>query len=241
MNSKVKCCFLISWGLIILFCLGFGFYNRSTYWDPDFQQLTEDNIPVSFDDATEGDSFYQKYVQGGKDADISVNELLKSSDIVVKIRFDNQRDLERLSTFSTVIIDDVVKGDPSLSGKNIFVYEESFFLFHGKQSLFYLVNGNNLLRTGEQYILFLDHKEYPEQYVQSDKERLTFIMSQGTFSKYNITKNTLSKEQMDEANHPDGSIYFNQIKDIDFLLADPNLITAYLEVKEVILSKYRNE
>lgn len=239
MNKKLKAGFILSWALIILFCFVFGLLIRGTFWTPDYETLIREDIPLAFDDATETDAFYQKYVLSNQSAGDIVTELLENSDIVIRAGYSGARALERNATLTTVEIDEVIKGDQSLSGKRIFVYEESFFLLNGRQAIFYLVDGNNLLRSGERYILFLNHKEFPEQYHQSEKERLTYVMLQGPFSKFNITNNASSSEQAEDTNSLDNALYFNQMMDTDFLIADLDLISVYLCVKDTILLRYQ--
>lgn len=74
------------------------------------------------------------------------------------------------TTKTTVVIDNVIKGDAALKGKTAVIYEPNFFDYYrsSKNSFYRAVNYiNNSMREDSRYLVFCDDLVYVESYKKS--------------------------------------------------------------------------
>ena len=90
-----------------------------------------------------------------------VKEGLSSADNIVRVRSTGEQQAMYHSTLSTVTVIQVWKGDMTLLGHEIAVYERGYFYVRGDKVYYHPGGVENLMHEGGEYILFLKALENP--------------------------------------------------------------------------------
>lgn len=249
--------FMFVWGLIILISLVIAFGAKASFWQPDADEFYSDgSILVSsgynFESSAELNIFDVVEEDLTRTSADLIDELYEVSDLVI-VGTLGERKILKLSTLSEINVSKVIKGDDSLVGSSIYMFEQSYFIVWEKDELdFRLVNGNTPLYHDYDFVLFLKHKEYPAEYIQNDRDKRTYNMVKGVLGKYSLGNEKYYKlvgtnvegneSENDSENNGRlrelnlGDLSLEDLSLIDICSSNKQLIEKYLETKKAILN-----
>lgn len=127
----------------------------------------------SDDDSIKAGSAAQKLLEEAESVQTPLEAeigLLEKIDFIAKVRFTGKRTQQYMSSLSTVDVLEVYKGDASLVGKQVDVFETNYFEPTGYYCNMCCVN---LMKDGGIYYVLLKSTQYMPEY-QAKLERLRF-------------------------------------------------------------------
>ena len=162
-----------------------------------------------------------------------MRQLLETSDLVVKVTARGEREAKYRSILTAVTVDEVYKGDASLLGQKIWVYEHAeVFLFDDHYTVDTYGGTYNLMQTGAQYYLLLNFRAMPDGYEYSEQDLKTWLIVNTYYGKFSVRQNSaLSPLSLEEANHLD----YRKICDWDILPKTEEEIRDYTDRREDLL------
>ena len=158
------------------------------------------------------------------------DDLKTQSKFFAKIHVTDERKLFASAVYTKVIVKKTYKSDYSIKkNDHIYIYEpvsfeEDFRLYDSS-------SGYQLMRTNEDYYVFLNELPSSTSYIKSKKEKVSFIPSTLKYSIY-CAKNT--KTQLLDKNRMDSYKYVD-IKNLDILNNDSGVLNKYKEIKKNII------
>ncbi|MDD6728976.1 MAG: hypothetical protein PUE08_07145 [Eubacteriales bacterium] len=162
---------------------------------------------------------------------------LEKADIILTAVFTGERNSAHYSTLSQMTVTNIIKGDDSLVGKEIGVYENN--ALGANNSNIYLRNFTpvNFFEKGKEYLLFLDETEnYDEMYLKSTgKESKEYALTSYFVSSFclNETESTILVW-----NDNGCVIDYNEFKTSEFIVFSREQKSELYSLKEKVLQKY---
>jgi len=213
--------FIIIWLIMIILCIGVGVFTRMSY--KNYYEIKKDKMDL--------------FVVGsgaGIMENINISDIEDKSEIVVRIKNTGEREYLYKTVLSKVEIIDVYKGKEKLNidNKYIYVYEPSFFNF--EKEYYMAVGAITIMRKNEQYILFLNRKDFPQKYKKSDKEKNEFVLA---------TNNSLSKYLISEEYQKEivsNDLKYGEIKEYEVMVSRKEDLDFYNKLKSSVLKEYVN-
>lgn len=174
-------------------------------------------------------------VGGISEDNISFSRFLSASEFIVSGIALNERKFLHGASLEAFKVVSVYKGDSSLKDKTIYIFEPSFFDFNNRT--FNVYCGYNLMKNGEEYILFLKKWPYSGymRYNPFYKNKDIYILSHNSgIDKYNIN-NILFENYVSEKQK-----YYKEIQQYDFIAYNKEEIAKYNEIKIQVLASFSN-
>lgn len=216
---------------IIILCVIMGGITRMSYsgyesFDKMERGENLQKFDVVFDQVDEYDGFVEKVE--------NYNDLEKSADLIVKVSSTNERKLYLGATTKTkVTVREVFKGDASI-GQSIFVYEPAGFSYSVVQN-YESIGGYQLMKTGEEYYLFLQKLKTADGYCMSDEERNTYRPSTATYSKFPVSSGKLNILERKKLNR--GRYSYGEVEKEEIITADKVVLSKYEKIKKEAVGK----
>lgn len=228
--------FVLSWACLIIIAILGGIFTRLSYQD------------YSADAAEKIGGF--TVLLGGINLEYvwkSVPELEKGAEYVLKIKKIGNSQYQYHATLSPVQVISFYKGDESLAGKCIYLYEPSFIDF--KNGSYFAVAGYNMMLVDKEYIVFLNKRKFPEGYKPNAVEQNSFLFASFLFAEKNMfTENNncaLSKYLLNNSFQSkvldlssDGHIKYDDIKDLEIVATEKDHLEYYNNFKKQVLGLY---
>ena len=214
--TKTHKILLCSASAVLVFSIIFGIITRLSYVDVDFEKaLTAMYIPND-------DEFINEYY--------SKEEILKQLDQsanIFLVTIKNSKNTYQC-TETTAVVDRVLRGNQSLTDKEIIIYEQNFIAYYKEnQSLLYhSINPiNKLMKINSKYLVFCENMDYTPSYkktITREEFQIDFhnkIYSFPINKKINYIKNTSKNTLSDLAEYDYFCYSQNQAEHIEEIRA----------------------
>ncbi|WP_010503722.1 hypothetical protein [Paenibacillus elgii] len=210
--------------LLILVCIFIGISTRLSYTD-DIQlsgiQHGSSNPKINIMNNT--DSFY--YDNKIKD----LTQLRNQSDVIAIIEPTGNYTQLSYTILAEVRIKKSLKGQLQ-AGQLVHIYEPGFIA----NQIYFSVDGYSLLQNSKQYIVFLKHPKYPEGYQKKKEDDVKFLFVSSKFGKY-LNEPVFQRELLNKQKYDEGSLEFQENKDLSLLTTDVNELENYNKIKKEVL------
>ncbi|MBO8170240.1 MAG: hypothetical protein H0Z35_13855 [Thermoanaerobacteraceae bacterium] len=168
----------------------------------------------------------------------SFQQLKKEAEYVLKIKKIGESKYQYQTVLSKVQVINVYKGDQSLVGKYIYIYEPSFFDF--KNKFYFVTGGYNIMLSNKEYIVFLNKRKFPEGYKPDAVEQNSFLFttnngSSNALGKY-LLNNNFQSEVLDLSN--ERYIQYDDIRDLEVIATEKDQLEYYNNFKKQVLESY---
>lgn len=195
--------------------------------DPDtvIENITDD-VRMQYCDENIYDSIFLDQ------SDCSLAELEQKSELVVEVSVEEGRKMEFASTLSPVTVKQIIfaKNDAVKVGDIIYIEEpativEDVFSTYGYQ----------LMKHGQNYILFLQHLPCIEGYKYSEKESKTYTLVSEYFGKYCTSKkeNMALYQENDEE-----EISYKKVSSYAIYTCNKEILNTYINLWAKIQDEY---
>ena len=150
----------------------------------------------------------------------NLNKLENESDLIIKANMTSRvQELEEY-TLSEVKIIEVYKGDPSLVGEKIKIYEPAIFIYYHQQ--YSSTDFYNLMDVNREYILFLKPLNYPKELNIKKEQTNSYFLSSTTYGKYDINSNNQIPVITDYE-----KVKYRDVKSLDIITNNEDIIDNY--------------
>ncbi|WP_223066068.1 hypothetical protein [Paenibacillus caui] len=193
--------------------------------------MNHDNVLLSLIDSERVSSiyFYNEIKTAG--------ELEKQSALIVKAKVTEDRKNYSHAVRSGVQVLEVYKGNGSLKGSKIYIFEPSNFL----DTNYFSFGGYQLMQTGKEYILFINPLKKPKHYSYKNDEAISYMPVSSHYGKFPLQEapgsgklRVLTQEELDQG------VPYSQIKDWDILTMKEGILKTYMKIKQDVLSTLVN-
>lgn len=214
--------------LVLMF--GVAIVTRTSYYGATtLEQLSEsgeldDYLLEQYDDAPDENSISIH----------NMDDLKAATDCIVKVKVTNDRQLRANSILTKVQVEAVLQTSDDISaGEEIFIYEPASF--NQDFQIYEEKVGYQLMKVGEEYIVFLNYLKVIDGYQMSQKEKRTYYPSTSLYSTYRLSE--LNADVLDsERVYGDGERYaYREIKDMDLLTIHQEELELYRTLREQVL------
>lgn len=210
--------------LVVLACAAVALVVRLSYTSPDRSIYDYILNP-------ENSFFWDKEPLVPPDA----NEIINQSDMIVKAKFDGQRDFNDNGFYTTVTVSEVYQGDQTWVGKQLCVIEELAIIDFTQ----YLNTGGRVylpLQEGEEYILLLKWVDFlPQRELTPRQATECYPTTQSSLSTYRLT-NTVQTELFEyREDHP---VTLNSMKGLDLAVNRQADLDYYYKTKNEIFEQF---
>jgi hypothetical protein len=180
MRKEIKIYLLAIMSIIITFMIIAISVNNKLYsLIPNDENLSDMIIMGNFTE-TDYDSIEEK--NGIKN--VSFQELLHSSTLVVKVEASDERELQYNTVLTKVKILDVYFGDKSLIDNNIYIYEPIVINPYKYNKFIMFYEGYVLMKPKKEYYLFLFKESQPQGYIYKGKRNDIYKLTKRNYGKY---------------------------------------------------------
>ncbi|MDI3476781.1 MAG: hypothetical protein PWQ59_306 [Thermoanaerobacterium sp.] len=164
---------------------------------------------------------------------LSLSNLINDSDVVVRGKALDEKMYLHGATMRQFKVDIVFKGDKDIKDTTVYIFEPSYFDF--THNLFYIYCGYNLMKDGEEYILFLKKWPYTNylRYNPYYKNKNIYVLSHNNgIDKYSVNDHLLTKVVSDSQE------FYGQISQYDFCGYSKDEVNKYNKVKSEVLNYF---
>ncbi len=238
----------IIWGALLAFCVASGLVTRASFTSFSPNQDAVLSSYYTYDTAPTGIS------------NIKYNTLAKNSQVIVTCRFTGTREIQNKCYLSDVEVTKVIKGEQTLKGKVIKVYEPvstqmeitsrykvlknynelvNKFDWQGKtKAVFSSPEGTDfcynyaMMAKGQTYLLFLNLKQVLPEMKNNGVQN--YVMVDNPFAKLTVSNVNAATYQT-----PADLISLKESMNYEILLKDPSSIKTYFAAKQNILSQLK--
>jgi hypothetical protein len=258
--TSKKLPWFVAWGVIIVVCIAIGIGTRMSYTDfASYQEalmnLRYFYLPYSTEEAT-------GMIEDSKDsinAFISPEQLIDKAGLIIECEFTGQREYSYQSFLSQVRVLSVLKGDKSLAGMEIPVFEplsirsrDASMLSSGPKDIealagrfgysegspFHQVEvvqgayflGGTLMAESNRYVLFLKKREYSEAEDRSSKQD-EYVLLDSFYAKLR----TEPLQNPESYSPPETNISVADSLSYEILARDSQSARQYFETRDKLL------
>lgn len=196
---------------------------------------------TSFEEMENKENLREYYVQLTKEDDYfdsieSYDDLEQSADVIAKVSATNDRKLfPHTATQTEVVVVEAYKGEVQ-SGQSIFVYEPAVFSYSVSKS-YRSGGGYQMMKEGEEYIVFLQKLKTAEGYKMSEKEKNTFLPTTALFSKFPMQQGRL--EVVKEKKINNGKYSYADVENLEIITSENADLEKYVKIKEEVIHRYQ--
>lgn len=159
----------------------------------------------------------------------SPQDLIREADVIVKAKYNGERQVTTDAFFSQVTVSQVYKGDKALVGKDLCVIE-TVSVFPKTR---YIPSKGFLipLQTGGEYILLLKQRQFdPGRELDEFQKSQYYPVMKGAFGYYKV-----SNKKQTQLMSADRQYTLNSLKGMDLFATDQQVLNTYYQYKEQIL------
>lgn len=160
----------------------------------------------------------------------SPQDLIREADVIVKAKYDGERQVTTDAFFSQVKVSQVYKGDHALVGKDLCVIEtiSAFPKTRYMSAKGFLIP----LQAGDEYILLLKQRQFdPDRKLDEFQKSQYYPAMQGAFGYYRVS----NVKQTQLMNTDRQQYTLNSLKGMDLFATDQQVLNTYYQYKEQIL------
>lgn len=215
---------------VVLLCSCIGIIIRNTYVGyTSFEQMeNKENLQEYYVRVTEEDDQFvaiEKY-----------DDLEGTADVIAKVSAtDKRRMFPHTTTLTEVVVVETYKGKIE-SGQSIFIYELAVFSYSVSKS-YRSSGGYQMMKQGEEYIVFLQKLKTAKGYKMSEKEKNTFLPTTALFSKFPMQQGIV--ELMSEKKINNGKYCYANVKNLEIITSEKENLEKYVKIKEEVLRRYQ--
>lgn len=170
----------------------------------------------------------------------NLQQIKKEAEYILKVKKTGESKYQYHTILSMVQVIDVYKGDESLAGEHIYLYEPSFIDF--KNKFYFVAVGYNMMLSDKEYILFLNKRKFPEGYRPNAVEQNSFLLTTNNgfsdaLGKY-LLNNSFQSEVLDLSNERNIKIKYDDIRDLEVVATGKDQLEYYNNFKKQVLELY---
>ena len=219
--GKTKVLAAVLSGFVIV-CLVMGLVVRNSYTGyGSFEEMENAVIADRAEEYPEFDSSVRDYAG-----------LEEISDLIVKVSATDDRKLfPHTVTKTRVIVEEVWKGDVE-SGQELFIYEPAYF-GNIPSKVYETIGGYQMMEEGEEYYLFLRRPEVSDGYRMSEKEKITYLPSTASYSKFPVREGetrVLDDQRLDTKGYT-----YGEVRNLEILTDRKKMLSVYKRLKSKVL------
>ena len=181
-------------------------------------------------------------VQFGDDAEVNdvfktindYDDLKEKSKVIAKVHVTDERKLSANAVYTKVIVKDIYKSDQSFNKNDaIYIYEP--VCFEEEFEIFDSSSGYQLMRTNDDYYVFLNELPTAERYVKSEKEKISFVPSTLKYSVYSTKNNKIKLLDKKRIDGDKEEYKYADVKELDILTYNNGALDKYKIIKKNII------
>lgn len=225
MTKRTRVYFVVFF-CVVFVCFGAGIVIRNSYVGyHSFEEMAnKENLQEYYVQLTEED---EQFI-----AIDDYEELENSADIITKVSAtDNRRMSPYTTTLTEAVVVETYKGEIK-SGESIFIYEPAAFSYSVSKS-YRSGGGYQMMKKGEEYIVFLQKLKTAKEYKMSEKEEKTFLPTTVLFSKFPVQQGEL--EVINEKKMNNGKYSYADVENLEIITSEKEDLEKYAKIKEKVL------
>ncbi len=215
---------------VVLLCCGIGIIVRNTYVGyTSFEQMeNKENLQKYYVQLTEEDDRFATIE--------NYDDLKGRADVIAKVSAtDKRRMFPHTTTLTEVVVVETYKGKIE-SGQSIFIYEPAVFSYSVSKS-YRSGGGYQMMKQGEEYIVFLQKLKAAKGYKMSKNEKQTFLPISALFSKFPMKKGSVKLISKKKINN--GKYCYADVENLEIITSKREDLEKYLKIKEEVLRRYQ--
>lgn len=229
MTKRTNIYFTILFCIVIL-CSCIGVVIRNSYVGyTSFEEMeNKENLQEYYVQLTEEDDYF--------DSIENYNDLERSADVIARVSATSDRKMfPHTSTLTEVMVVEVYKGEIQ-SEESIFIYEPAVFSYSVSKS-YRSSGGYQMMKEGEEYIVFLQKLKTAKGYKMSEKEKSTFLPTTTLFSKFPMKQGRL--EVVKEKKINNGEYSYGDVENLEIITSENRNLEKYVKMKEEVIQRYQ--
>lgn len=197
----------------------------------DFSEANNIVNKFQFEYGTAAGDYYNNY------DDINFDVLKEDAELIIKVTLTNNREVLKDCILTKVGVSNVIKGKELINDfKEVYVYEP--VSFHYPSKTVSTIGGYNLMKYDKEYILLLKRLKLPDKYNASEKQKLSFMLLNPEFSKFNMeNENNGLYKVARESDFNNGEITFNNIEEYDQIFLDDKKLNDFINLKSKVVNE----
>lgn len=223
-NNKI---FFIIIVLILIPNIIVGIKTKQSFKDDVSLNVFEKNLNKFSVEIFDDDRFSQVYF------DMKANDFVKikdSSDLILKVKATSDKKVLNQTLLTKVQVKKIYKGldyikDISL----VYIYEPCLIEYTGIATM----QGYNFMNNNSEYILFLKKLKVPKGYKMSEKEKISFMITNPKWSKFNM--DSIKSEDATILNYENNKIPYSSVKKYNQFFLQQKDIDNYKKIKKDII------
>ncbi|MDQ0884717.1 hypothetical protein [Peribacillus sp. V2I11] len=223
---KSKKIFYISICFFILGAVIFASFTRQSFKDNVHKSNINQGYKNSYVSIQNDEEFTSLYFNNNIN---NLDQLIKESDLIVKVKVSNERELYNQAILSKMKVKEVYKNFNDQVNQYFYMFEPNYFNFDTYMAL----SGYNILKPTQEYILFLKQLKIPNGYKYEKKEKLMYVPVSTVYSKYSI--NTENTTKLINSN---STIQYEQIENYEILTDNKQTLAKFHSFKKDVLDRF---
>lgn len=194
-----------------------------------FRTIQTDILPEAIASGEAVLDFSPGTAVAGSEYDAVIKQGLSDADVIVQARFTGERRVMDRNMLGNVAVTKVWKGDEALLDREIGVFERNYFYVENGKAYYHVDVVENLMREGEEYILFLKEVDYP----RVGKDGLKEYTMDWLFAEVGVNlpclipvKDEPTVAIVTDEQIADGSVRYCDVKEADFVCSDRSVAEA---------------
>lgn len=171
------------------------------------------------------------------DKDMNTDKLISNSEVVVKVKCTEDREIQSGAVLTLVEVIETYKG--AIHEQNIYIYEP-IDIYVGKNNIknVTLPLGCNLMKAGSEYVLSLRYFKAPENYKRTEKEKVAYIYTNPIWSKLpmEVDENDYALVEQIEGTHS-----YLKIKHYEQIFMNTKERDSFFNIRKEIMIRYVNK
>ncbi|KML23300.1 MULTISPECIES: hypothetical protein [Priestia] len=231
MKRSIKTLYLVIM-LVLIGSVSLGIIIKKSF----INDVHIDNISKKFEESnvsiSEEDEFTKTYFQNNI---TNLKDLINKSDLIIKGTVNTNRKMLNQSILTEIQIQDIYKNDSNQKLKDsLYIFEPTYFNF----DTYIVQSGYNIMKTKNQYVLFLKRIKVPDNYKYKGKEEITYVPVSTYYGKYPTNNKKITK--LISNNEKDNStLTYHQIEDYEVLTSNEQILNKFLEIKHDVKQNFK--
>ena len=162
-------------------------------------------------------------------------ELQEKSGLILKVHVTNERTMYLQNTTKTkVVVKEIYKGSAK-KGQEIYVYEPAVLSYSVSKS-YDSIGGYQLMKTNNDYYVFLQPLKVFKGYVKSAQENNTYLPST---IKYSVMRVNVGKQEiLNQKKLENGEYNYGDVLDQEIITDNKQELVKYQEIKKEFINTY---
>lgn len=160
----------------------------------------------------------------------SLDELEECSDIIIKAEISDDRVMSLYSTKTSIAIKEIYKSDNDELSEGDVIYLIEPASINLEET--YDTNGYKLVKTGDEYILFLKHLVCVDNYKYSPDEEISYMPVSELYSRFDVSNDEIAEVLTSD------DVLYSEVSNYALFTTNKNDIDTYINLKKEIENKY---